>query len=143
MNPTENKSISIVLFDGYCNLCSKSVQFIIKRDKKDKFRFASLQEPVGKELKSICDEVKQKEDSIILIENGKCYSQSTAALRISKSLNALWPLAYGLIILPKFVRNSVYSVVAKNRYNWFGKMESCMVPTKELKNKFIDGNSHQ
>jgi len=130
-------SKSIVLFDGVCNLCNNSITFIIKRDPKDNFRFAPLQEGKGAELikKHKIDTVKT--DSIILIENGKAYVKSTAALRVARKLSGAWPLFYGFIIIPSFIRNWVYDFIARNRYKWYGKKESCMIPTPELKAKFL------
>jgi len=122
----------IVLFDGVCNLCNSSVQFIIKRDTKDYFRFDSLQSYIEKG-----NSLPINEDSIILIENGQFYSRSTAALRIAKRLNGLWKLLYVFIIVPPFIRNAVYDYIARNRYRWFGKQDSCMMPTAEMREKFL------
>ncbi len=127
----------IILFDGVCNLCNNSVTFVIKRDKKDKFRFAALQEPAGQELIKKFGIDTTKTDSIILIENGKAYVKSTAALRVARHLGGLYPLSYAFMIIPNFIRNWVYDYVAKNRYKWYGKKESCMIPTPELKAKFL------
>ena len=130
-------SKKIVLFDGVCNLCNNSVTFVIKRDKKDKFRFAALQEDAGKRLIEQYGIDTSKTDSIILIENGKAYVKSTAALRIARHLGGLYPLSYAFMIIPNFIRNWVYDYVARNRYKWYGKKESCMIPTPELKEKFL------
>ena len=127
----------IILFDGVCNLCSGSVNFVIKRDHKDVFRFAPLQEGVGLELMATYKIDPAKTDSIVLIENGKAYVKSTAALRAARYLPGLWPLLYGFMIVPRFIRNWVYDFIARNRYKWYGKQESCMMPTPELRAKFL------
>ncbi len=127
----------IIVFDGVCNLCNASVNFVIKRDKNDVFRFATLQSDTGKELASKFSINPDETDSIILIDKDKCYIKSTAALHITKSLSGGYPLLFGFMIIPNFIRNWVYDYVAKNRYRWYGKKEYCMVPTKELENKFL------
>ena len=127
----------IILFDGVCNLCTGSVNFVIKRDKKDVFRFASLQEAPGQKLTTQFNIDTSKTDSIVLIENDKAYVKSTAALRAARYLPGGWPLLYGFMIVPKFIRNWVYDIIARNRYKWYGKKDSCMIPTPELKAKFL------
>jgi predicted DCC family thiol-disulfide oxidoreductase YuxK len=127
---------SVILFDGLCNLCNGAVQFVIKRDKKNSFHFASLQSDYAAE-KMIQFDIKPAQlESIILLEDGKLYKRSTAALRVARKLNGLWPLLYGFIIVPRFIRDAVYNYIAKNRYKWFGKQESCWVPTPALKRRF-------
>ena len=130
-------SHSIILFDGVCNLCNSSINFVIKRDKNDRFKFATLQEEPGVSLLKRYNIDTFNTDSIILIENGKAYVKSTAALRVAKKLSGGWPLLYAFIIIPAFIRNWVYDYVAKNRYKWYGKKDSCMIPTPELKAKFL------
>ncbi len=132
----ENKSI--ILFDGVCNLCNNSVQFIIKRDHKHRFLYASLQSDAAQRILLQFQLKSSDLDSIILIENGKVYQKSTAILKIVKHLNSSWKLSYGFIIIPKFIRDFIYTIIAKNRYKWFGKREVCMVPTKELKMRFLE-----
>ena len=127
----------ILLFDGVCNLCNSSVTYVIKRDKKDLFRFAALQETAGQQLIEKYQIDTLKTDSIILIENGKAYTKSTAALRVARHLGGVYPLLYGFMIVPNFIRNWVYDFVARNRYKWYGKKDSCMIPTPELKSKFL------
>lgn len=129
---------SVILFDGLCNLCNGAVQFVIERDQQDKFHFASLQSDFAKKELLNFDIDSTRMNSFILLENGKIYHRSTAALRVAKKLNGLWPLLYAFIIIPPFVRDGVYNYVAKNRYKWFGKKESCWVPTAELKRKFYN-----
>lgn len=126
----------IVLFDGVCNLCNSSVQFIIKNDKKARFRFAPLQSTTGTKLMQSF-QIPQKFDSFILIEDNKVYQKSTAALRVAKKLDGAWPLLYGFIIVPAFIRNAVYDFVGRNRYKWFGERNECMMPTPDLQNRFL------
>ena len=126
----------IVLFDGECNFCDASVQFIIKRDKKAIFQFASLQSEVGQALIEKLA-VPYTLDSIVLIEGERYYMKSTAALKIARWLDGLWKLGYAAIVLPKPLRDAVYSYIAKNRYKWFGKKEACMLPTAEQRNRFL------
>lgn len=128
----------IIFFDGYCNLCNGAVQFIIQRDSKNIFRFASLQSEYAQTKLANYNISSHDSDSIILFENGRVYDRSTAALKIVKNLYGLWPFIYVFIILPRFIRDAVYNYVAKNRYKWFGKQESCWLPTRELKEKFLD-----
>jgi len=127
----------IILFDGICNLCNSAVQFIIKHDNKKLFRFASLQSETGQKLLSEYDLPLNEMNSFILIENGKAYNRSTAALRVAKKLNGILTWLYGFIIIPKIFRDSIYDWIAANRYKWFGKKEECMIPTPELKARFL------
>lgn len=133
----DSSEAPVILFDGVCNLCNSSVQFVIERDKKKQFRFASLQSDYGQEQQKKYGLLDKNVDSIVLIENGKAYIKSTAALRIAKRLGGLYPLAYGFIIIPAFLRNIVYDFIARNRYKWFGKQESCWLPTPDLKSRFL------
>ena len=126
----------IVFFDGVCNLCNAAVRFIIKRDPRGYFRFASLQsEAAARMLPPDCRE--KAGDSIILLEDGDCYGTSTAALRIARRLRAPWPLLYGAALIPRFIRDPIYRWIARNRYRWFGKKDSCPLPTPELKGRFL------
>ncbi|MEN8817506.1 MAG: thiol-disulfide oxidoreductase DCC family protein [Nonlabens sp.] len=127
----------IVLFDGVCNLCNGAILFIIKRDKKDRFRFAAIESEIGQKLLDKHGIDPNKIDSIVLVSGDTAFAKAEAALRISKHLSGLWPLLYSLIIVPKFLANVVYDFIARNRYKWFGKKESCMIPTPELKSKFL------
>ena len=127
----------IILFDGVCNLCNSSVTFVIQRDKKDLFRFAALQDPAGQELIKKHQIDTSKTDSIILIDGDRAYVKSTAALKVARHLGGGYPLLYGFMIIPYFIRNLLYDYVARNRYKWYGKKESCMIPTPELKSKFL------
>lgn len=135
MNTEQGKKI--ILFDGVCNLCNGAVTFIIKRDKDDLFRYAALQSEPGKELAAKHGIVTSKTDSIILIDGDRHYTKSSAALRIARNISGVYPLLYGLMVLPPLMRDRLYDLIAQNRYRWFGKRESCMVPTPELKEKFL------
>ena len=129
---------SIVLFDGVCNLCNSSINFIIKHDKKEQFLFASLQSDVAKEILLQFTSKKINFDSIVLIEQEEFYEKSTAVLRILKHLGGRYKLLYCSVIIPKFIRDKLYDYIAKNRYKWYGKRESCMIPAAELKKRFLD-----
>lgn len=133
------KNKQLILFDGVCNLCNNSVLYVIKRDKKDKFLFAPLQGEVGKSIASQFQIDTTKIDSILLYNPAKkkVYSKSTAALQVAKQLNFPTKLMTVFLIIPTFIRNLVYDFVAKNRYKWFGKKDACMIPTPELKAKFL------
>lgn len=126
----------IVLFDGECNFCDASVQFIIKRDPKALFQFASLQSEVGEKLLKEYT-VPENTDSIVLIEEDMYYTDSTAALKIARNLSGFWQLFYGFIFIPKTLRDEVYRWIAKNRYKWFGKKQQCLLPTKEQRERFL------
>lgn len=128
----------IVFFDGECNLCNSSVQFIIKRDKKNRFLFAPLQGKTGQAMLSKHGLPADQFNSFILAEEDRIYTRSTGALRMLRNLGGFWSLGYGFIIVPRFIRDTVYAWIARNRYRWFGKREACMIPTPELKKKFLD-----
>ena len=130
----------IILFDGVCNLCNRSVQFVIKRDSKDVFRFASLQSDLGKKLLAERNINPQETDSIVLIEpNVAYYTRSSAAIEIAKELGGLWSLISAFnYILPENIRDSIYNFIAENRYKWFGKKDECPLPTPEQRRKFIE-----
>jgi len=132
-----DKKQKIILFDGVCNLCNSTVQRVITHDKKDVFRFTALQSAVGMVMVTEHGIDTAKTDSIILIDDDKHFIKSTAALKIAKELSGGYSLLYVFIIVPSVIRNWVYDVIAKNRYNWYGRQESCMIPTPELKKKFL------
>lgn len=129
----------VVLFDGVCNLCNGAVQFIIDRDPEGTFRFASLQsERAGALLRAHGLEPPAGDpESMVLVDGGRVYQRSSAALRIARRLRGGWGLLYGLMIVPSFVRDAVYRLIARNRYRWFGKSEQCRVPTPELRARFL------
>ncbi len=128
---------ALVLFDGVCNLCNASVDFILKRDKKDYFRFASLQSAAALEITNKFKLPPGTLDSLLLQENDKLFMRSTAALRIARHLGGAWPILYGFIVIPKPIRDFFYDVIAKNRYWLFGKRESCRVATLAERAKFL------
>ncbi|WP_291073239.1 thiol-disulfide oxidoreductase DCC family protein [Empedobacter sp. UBA5987] len=132
------KTRKIILFDGICNLCNQSVQFVIEHDKKNQFQFASLQSDFGQNFLKENNLDATKFDSIVFIEDDKFYTKSSAALKISKYLDGITSLLTIFMIVPKPLRDVVYSFIAKNRYRWFGKQESCWLPSLELKAKFLD-----
>jgi len=126
----------LILFDGVCNFCNGAVQFIIKHDKRGQFQFASLQSSIGKKLIETQPELKDL-DSVILLQNGNINTKSTAALQISKKLDG-WPkFFYIFIVIPVPIRNYFYQLFASNRYKLFGKSETCMIPTKEIRDRFL------
>lgn len=127
----------VILFDGICNLCNASVQYVIKHDKKKLFRFASLQSSFGESVLKQYNLPVNTFNSFILLSDNKIYTRSTAALLVAKKLSGLIKLLYGFIIIPRFIRDFVYDIIAKNRYKWFGKKEACWVPTPELKSLFF------
>jgi len=132
------KDKKIILFDGVCNLCNSSVQFVIEHDSKDIFRFVALQSELGQEILKHIGINPKNIDSIILYEPGvSYYYKSEAALQISKSLGGFFHFGTIFKIIPNGIRNQLYDYIAKNRYNWYGKKEQCMIPTDELKSKFL------
>ena len=128
----------VILFDGVCNFCSFWVNFAIKRDRKKKLKFAPLQGEAANNLLPQHNINPASLSSVVFIDHGKAWTQSSAAIRICKHLDGGWKLLYGLIIIPKFIRDFIYNIIARNRYKWFGKKESCMVPTQELRERFLD-----
>ena len=129
---------SVLLFDGVCNLCNSSVQFVLKRDKRKYFKFAALQSDVGQELLKQFDLPTNDFTSFVLIEGDKIYLKSTAALQVAKRLGGGWSFLFLFIIIPSPIRDFLYNLIAKNRYKMFGKRESCMLPTPDFKERFLD-----
>lgn len=127
----------ILLFDGVCNLCNQSVQFVIKRDPAGLIHFAALQSEQGKALLQKHNLSPDSLDTVVLVLNNKVYTRSSAALQVLRLLGLPWSLLTVFLILPKGFRDIVYNYIAKNRYRWFGREESCMIPTPELKNRFL------
>jgi predicted DCC family thiol-disulfide oxidoreductase YuxK len=128
---------SIVLFDGVCNFCNGAVNFIIKHDGKKRFKFAPLQSEVGQRLRAtyaIGDDI----DSIVLIEDEKAYLHSTAGLRIARGLGGILSLGYAAIVVPAFIRDFLYREFAKRRYRLFGRQDACMMPTPDVRDRFLD-----
>jgi predicted DCC family thiol-disulfide oxidoreductase YuxK len=128
----------ILLFDGVCNLCNSLVSFVIRRDPKGIFQFASLQSDTGQRLLLQQGLPTSHLNTFVLIEGNRYYTKSTAALQLFKRLGRLWTFLYVFIIVPRPLRDMVYHWIAKNRYKWFGKKEQCMLPTPDIKERFLD-----
>jgi predicted DCC family thiol-disulfide oxidoreductase YuxK len=126
----------IVLFDGECNFCDRSVQFIIKRDPHASYKFASLQSGIGQQFRKDYS-IPLHIDSLILLENEHYYVKSTAALRICKRLKGVWKIGGFFLLIPTPIRDLVYDFIAKNRYKWFGKKDACEIPSSEIKKRFL------
>ncbi|MBI3883130.1 MAG: thiol-disulfide oxidoreductase DCC family protein [Sphingobacteriales bacterium] len=127
----------IILFDGVCNLCNTAVQFVIRHDPQAKFLFASLQSEAGQQLLQQYNLVANDLNSFVLIQDNKPYIRSAAALKTAWQITGIWKLLYFFIIIPSFIRDAVYRLIANNRYKWFGKRASCMLPSPELKARFL------
>jgi predicted DCC family thiol-disulfide oxidoreductase YuxK len=136
MSELNTQDTPVILFDGLCNLCNSSVQFILKRDRKKQFRYASMQGVTGRLLLQRFN--LSGNSSFFLLKQDKIYTQSDAALKVAKELSGLWPLCYLFIVVPPFIRDSVYRFIASHRYHWFGKKEQCEVPSAAVKNYFLD-----
>ncbi len=132
------KNKTVILFDGVCNLCNSAINFVIDKDTNNNFHFASLQSEFGQALLTYFEKDTTDFDSMIVYENGKIKTKSTAALRIAAGLSGNWRFFSVFKIIPAFLRNEVYNIVAKNRYKWFGQKNECRIPTPELKAKFIE-----
>lgn len=131
------EATNILLFDGVCNLCNNAVKFIIKRDKKALIKFASLQSAIGQNLLLQHQLAFKNFDSFVYIKDDIYYLKSTAALHLLKDIGGIWKLFYAFIIIPPPIRDFIYSVVANNRYKWFGKANDCMIPTLALQQRFL------
>ncbi len=132
------RNSSIILFDGVCNLCNASVQFIIKHDPKAHFRFAALQSPIGQRLLEQHALRPQTMETMVLIEGTSAFTKSDAALRIAKRLSGIYPALAVLFIIPRPIRDWGYDLIANNRYKWFGNRASCMVPTDDILDRFLE-----
>lgn len=128
----------VVFFDGVCNLCNSSVHFLLDRDRRNILKFAPLQGETYAELRARYPEAGGDVATIVLYNNGRVFTQSTAVLHILRLLGVWWKLLYGGMIIPKPLRDMLYSFIARNRYRWFGRQESCRMPTPELRAKFLD-----
>lgn len=138
MSETTSKSgHPILLFDGVCNLCNGTVQWVIEHDPGAKFRFASLQSETGQQLLQVHHLPTGELNTVVLVDGGKAYTRSDVPLRIVGKLGGLWPILQAFYIVPKPLRNAVYDWLARNRYRWFGKKEACWLPTPELKARFL------
>jgi len=138
MNNEEIKQQKIILFDGVCNLCNRSVIFILQREKEHVFQFASIQSEAGQELLEWCNLPLDYNQAVVLIDHERIYLGSTAALKIGQTLKFPWSiLSYAGFIVPQLIRDWVYNQIAVNRYQWFGKRDICMIPTESLKTRFL------
>ena len=126
-----------VLFDGVCNFCNASINFVIDRDSKGIFKFAALQSEIGQEILKKYGLKQNDFDSIILEKEGEIFQKSDAALEIARNLDGLWKICYIFKIIPSFLRNPIYDLIAKNRYRIFGRTDACRIPTPELKARFL------
>ena len=136
-SPTHQLS-SVILFDGVCNLCNGFVQFVIARDPGGRFRFAALQSDAARRILGQPDAVASAPASVVLVEGDRVFRQSAAALRIARGLGWPWRLAYGFIVVPRPLRDWMYDVVARHRYQWFGRRDACMMPTPDVRARFLD-----
>jgi len=131
---------AIILFDGVCNFCNSSVNFIIARDSSGYFRFAPLQSEVGEKLLKENGIDRIETDSVVVVEDGKAFTHSTAALKIARRLDGIWKIFYALIVVPRFIRDAAYKLFARYRYKLFGKKDACMLPTPEIRARFLATN---
>jgi predicted DCC family thiol-disulfide oxidoreductase YuxK len=127
----------IILFDGICNLCNGFVRFVIRRDKNGIFKFASLQSDIGQEMLSRLGLPRNEFESFVLIQGDKYYLKSTGILKMLRELPSVWKLCYVFILIPRFIRDFLYGVIAKSRYKIFGRQDACMIPTAELQERFL------
>ncbi|WP_121356442.1 thiol-disulfide oxidoreductase DCC family protein [Flavisolibacter nicotianae] len=127
----------VILFDGVCNFCNGTVNFLLKQDKKKRFRFAALQSEAGQALLAQYGLSKENLDTFILVDNGKVYRRSTAALRVGSNLPWYWQWTQAFRIVPPFIRDGVYNFIARNRYKWFGKKKTCMLPAPGMQSRYL------
>ncbi|MFZ9387022.1 MAG: thiol-disulfide oxidoreductase DCC family protein [Chitinophagaceae bacterium] len=127
----------LIFFDGICNFCNYWVNFAIKHDRKKRLRFSPLQGNKAREVLSTKTSVLKKAESVIVLDKGRIWTRSSAALRICRYLDGGWKILYGLILVPKFIRDPVYIMIARNRYRWFGKKDACMVPGPDVRERFL------
>lgn len=127
----------LILFDGVCNFCNGAVNFVIKRNSQSNILFAPMQSASGQKILNQYNHPPGDLQSFIFIENNKLYKRSTAALRVCRHLRGLWPLMYAFIIVPVFIRDGIYNWIAANRYKWFGKKEVCMIPSADIRQRFL------
>jgi predicted DCC family thiol-disulfide oxidoreductase YuxK len=137
MMARQSREPSLILFDGHCNLCSGSVNWIIDRDPAGRFVFASLQSEPGRRTLERFELDPLRTDSVVLVEGDRAYTRSTAALRIARRLTFPWPVLSLLAVVPAGIRDGVYDVIARHRYRWFGRSETCRMPTPELQARFV------
>lgn len=137
MDKKSSPDYSIIIFDGVCNFCNSSVNFIISRDNKNAFKFAPMQSSTGQQMLATHNISSDNIDTFLLIKNGKAFIKSDAALSVAQELRKPWSYLTILRFIPKPIRDYFYSLIARNRYKWFGRREHCMIPTPELQNKFL------
>ena len=128
----------IILFDGVCKFCGGAVRFLLTRDRRKRLRFAPLQSAIGDELRQRFGLPADRLDTMVLIEGGRCHTKSSAALRIARDLSGLWPLLWVFLAVPKAFRDLCYDAFARRRYRWFGRSESCFVPTPDIRDRFLE-----
>ncbi|HEX8235046.1 MAG TPA: thiol-disulfide oxidoreductase DCC family protein [Abditibacteriaceae bacterium] len=129
---------SVILFDGDCGLCNGVVNFVLRHDERGRFRFAPLQSPAGQRLLQSHGLPPEGVNSFLLLEHGKLFSRSTAALRLARRLGGVWALFYCLMLVPRPLRDAVYGLIARYRYRVFGHSDACMIPTSEQKRRFVE-----
>ena len=135
MGPPQDQPV--VLFDGVCNFCSASIQFVIKRNARADLKFCQLQSETGRKLTAEYDLSDLGLNSMVLIDRGRAYIKSSAALHIARFMDRPWPLMFGIIVIPPFIRHRVYGWIGQRRYQWLGKRDSCWVPDPEIQNRFL------
>ena len=137
MTAASSPTPAVLLFDGVCNLCNAGVNFLLNHDPAGHFKFAALQSEAGQGLLAGCKLPTDEFKSFVLVEDGRCYQRSEAALRVARRLPGAWRLLYGFILLPTPLRDALYDLVARNRYRWFGRRDTCRLPTPELRARFL------
>jgi predicted DCC family thiol-disulfide oxidoreductase YuxK len=128
----------VILFDGVCNFCNGAINFVLKQDRKSVFRFAPLQSEAGRRLLQQYNLPTEEFESFVLIDQGKVYKKSNAALRVMNKLPWYWKESQIFRVIPTIFRDAIYDFIARNRYKWFGKKDQCMVPTPEMRSRFLD-----
>ena len=128
---------AVVLFDGVCNFCNATINFVIEHDRAGYFQFAPLQSEIGERLMTEHGIDRIETDSVILVEDDKAYLHSDAALRIARKLDGIWSWAYAFRVVPRFIRDAAYKVFARHRYRLFGRQDACMMPTPEIRARFL------
>ena len=128
--------LAIILFDGVCNLCNAFIRWIVRRDRRAHFKFAALQSPVSQQI--LPTQVSPEMDTVLLVESGKIYMKSEAVLRIIQQLGGVGRLSPILRVIPRRMRDRIYDFIARNRYAWFGRRDQCMIPTEEVRSRFLD-----
>ena len=136
--PPESLPDRVLFFDGVCNLCNGMVQFVIRQDKRKRLHFATLQSDPGVRFLNAHGLATEEIGTSVYWRNGQALTRSTGALNVARDVGGIWVLAYGSIILPRFIRDAVYDFIARNRFRWFGKRDTCMVPSPELKARFLE-----